>query len=135
MTGDARQTEVNDPETAQSNLAAMVTLAETMGQKVTAIVSRISAAESSKPWGTAHEYGGKFEESYTQGKGGAGAEFVKDQVGILTTETTHGVDVAHKALQGTVDLDHELSGMFKVADSDSVGTQMSTTLKAQTSDG
>ena len=131
MTGEARQTEVTDSEGATRSLAAMTALAEVMDGKVKAIVARISAHESSKPWGTAKEYGGEFEQAYLQGKGGgAGADFVKDQVGILSAETSHGTEVAHKALQGTVDLDQELSGMYKVAGSDSVSGQMHTTLGA-----
>src|SRR5262249_13997879 len=108
----------------------MAAHAEVLEQKVKEIVGKISQHESGKPWGTAPEYGGVFEQNYHQGKGGAGAQFVKDNVSILSTETRDGVTVAHKALQGTVDLDKEIGNVFKVNGSDTVGGQMKTTLDA-----
>ena len=130
MNDGAKQTEIADPDSATKSLAAMAAHAEVLDQKVKEIVGKISQHESGKPWGTAPEYGGAFEQNYHQGKGGAGAQFVKDNVGILAEETSQGVTVAHQALQGTVDLDKEIATVFTTKDSGTVGTQMNTTLKA-----
>jgi hypothetical protein len=126
----AKQTEITDPDSATKSLAAMAAHAEVLDQKIKGIVGTISQHESGKPWGTAPEYGGAFQQNYHQGKGGAGAQFVKDNVSILAAETSQGVTAAHQALQGTVDLDGEIATMFTTKDSGSVGNQMQTTLKA-----
>src|SRR5262249_627275 len=108
----------------------MAAHAEVLDQKVKEIVGKISQHESGKPWGTAPESGGVFEQNYHQGKGGAGAQFVKDHVSILSTATRDGVTVGDKAAQGTADVAQEVGNVVKVNGSDTVGGQMKTTLDA-----
>jgi hypothetical protein len=130
MSDGAKQTQVNDPESATTSLAAMKARAETLDDTIKGIVGRITQHEGGKPWGTAPEFGGVFEKNYHAGQGGNGAQFVKDNVGILATETSSGVSTAHAALQGTVDLDKQISTVFTTPDSGTVGTGMKSTLNA-----
>jgi hypothetical protein len=136
---DAKQTDITDADSATNSLAAMAAQANVLEDKLKGIVDAITQHEAGKPWGTAPEYGAVFDAEYHQGKGGAGAQFVKDNVTILSAETADGVTMAHKALQGTVDLDHDIAGAFTVdgaggpdgpGGSKYVGDKMNTTLKA-----
>lgn len=138
MGGEAKETYIPDADGADRSLAAMAAHAEVLEEKIKGIVAKITQHEGGKPWGTAPEYGGQFENAYHAGKGGgAGAQFVKDNVTIIGTETRDGVTVAHEALRGSVDLDKVIAGAFKVDGSDDVGKQMKGTLDAlsQPADG
>jgi len=125
MAGEAKQTYIQDAEGAANSLATMAAHAELLKEKIAGLITKISDLESGKPWGQAPEYGGAFEKMY---HAGAGATFVKENVGIITTETVDGVTVANAALHGAVDLDKEIAGAFKVDGSEAAGKGMTGTL-------
>jgi len=131
MGGDAKETYIEDADGADNSLAAIAAQAEVLEGKIKGIISKITQHEGGKPWGTAAEYGGQFENVYHAGKGGgAGAQFVKDNVTIIADETTNGATVAHQALRGSIDIDDFYAKAFKVDGTDDVGKQMKTTLDA-----
>jgi hypothetical protein len=123
MAKEAKSTYIVDPEAASHSLASLSARAEVMGDTLKQITGRIAALEAGKPWGTAEEYGGRFESVYHAGDDGAG--FVRSQATILATETSDGASKAHQALRGSVELDAEGAALFRVSQSDPVGARMS----------
>lgn len=112
MGDDAKSTYIADPDEAISALAAMSARAEVMGDRVKALTSRIAALEAGKPWGTTQEYGGKFEAVYNAG--GQGADFIRENVHVLSETTDKGARSAHQAVFNSSDIDDEGANLFKV---------------------
>jgi hypothetical protein len=122
MSGSAKSTYIPDGTSASDSLAAMAARSELMGERITQITNRIGGLEANKPWGRAPEYGGQFERVYDAGDGGA--DYVRKQAHILAEQTRDGVTKAHQALQGSLELDREGAGLFRVVDSSTVGGRM-----------
>lgn len=131
MGGEAKNTNIPDPDGAASSLAAMAAHAELLQDKVTQAVAKITGHEAGEPWGTAPEFGGQFKKVYQAGKDGNGSEFVKDNVSILSKETAQGVTQANLALQASVELDKDIATMFTTPDSTAVGQRMIDDAKAR----
>ncbi|MGA8116075.1 MAG: hypothetical protein WCA46_20645 [Actinocatenispora sp.] len=106
----AKQTNMPDPDGATKALASLSVQADTLEGKVAGIIKDITGMEGGKPWGTA-EYGRKFEEQY-QSSGG-GAQHVKENAHKMTDFTKDGARTAFNVVTGTVDLDDNLTGLFK----------------------
>ena len=135
-----KDTEIPDPEAADRGLTMMAARADELRDKVRGIVDRVSKLEAEKPWGPTKDFGQPFEQVYQAGsKGGqGGADFIKQNVSILSDETHKGVRIAYEALHGTVQLDEEIADMFRVkagdpdyrgTSSDAVSTGVDNTLK------
>jgi hypothetical protein len=111
-----KDTEIPDEGAAERGLQLMAARADMLKDTVRGIVGRISKLEADKPWGPTKDFGHPFEQVYQAGNkdGKGGAEFIKQNVTILSEETHKGVRIAHEALQGSVELDHEIADMFRV---------------------
>jgi hypothetical protein len=112
MGDEAKSTYIADPDVAAQGLAGMAARAEVMSDRVKTLTARIAALETGRPWGTAEEYGGRFEKVYHAGNGGA--EFVRQNVENLAEASDKGARTAHQALVNSTDLDHDGAALFQV---------------------
>jgi hypothetical protein len=110
----AKKTEIVNPGACTTALGAASAYAIDAQDTVKGLVSRIKALEAQQPWGTAKEYGGKFQDVYTAGAGGQGAQFVQDNVDGIFEHAKTGFKVANEAIAHSVELDVNAAGLFDI---------------------
>ena len=118
--GDSDNTHIPDANSAQSALGMLRVMAEDMKTKVEQKVAAITAKETGKPWGTAKDYGGRYEAVYYAGEGG-GSAFVKKNAALCADELAEGCDLADKALKSAVDLDTNAKNLFSTDKTSGIG--------------
>jgi hypothetical protein len=126
---EAKSTYIADPEVATQGLAAMAARAEVMADRVKTLTARIAGLETGRPWGTAEEYGGRFEKVYHSGEGGA--EFVRQNVHTLAEASDKGARAAHQALVNSTDLDHDGAALFRLPGSSAQVDAVSSAAQSQ----
>jgi hypothetical protein len=110
--GEAKETYIVDPEAASHSLASMAARAEVLSETLERVSGKIGELEREKPWGTAEEYGGRFEKQYGD------ASYVRDQAKILASKTADGATKAHQALRGSVEVDADGAKLFALPEAD-----------------
>lgn len=133
MSGDSGFTFLGDKDAATHYLANLVARSELLGEQVGRLASRIADLEAGEPWGHAKEYGQEFAKVYHAG--GNGARYVREQTGAVAESAAHGARTAFGAVQATVEVDLNGAGLFKAADSDTVGNRLKDIGTARTEAG
>jgi hypothetical protein len=110
--GEAKETYIVDPEAASHSMASMAARAEVLRDTLDRLSGTIDGLEKAKPWGTAEEYGGRFEKQYGD------ASIVRDQAKILASKTVDGATKAHQALRGSVEVDADGAKLFALPEAD-----------------